>query len=297
MNHRQQCFEMLLTYIEAHLDTPIDVASLSSQLHLSPFHFHRQCSAYFGVSVMQLVRLLRLKRAAWQLIYRQTLSVTDIALAAGYDSVDGFSRAFKQCVKQSPAAFRRQPDWHRWQQHFAAISRLRERATTKTLRPQDVELIDWSPLAVACLRHQGPPQQLGRSIQAFIAWRQSRGLTPTKSRTFNILYGDPDTMAPADFRLDLCCTYHQPLSPDDLPVMPCTLGDGLYVRLPHRGSDQELGHSIDAILNQWIPTSGYQLREALIFIERQQFFPDVAEGNALSDIYMPVAPVQKEIEQ
>ena len=60
--------------------------------YASPFHFSRRLSRDAGEPPVAMRRRVMLERAAWQL--RQGSSVTDAAFAAGYDSVEGFSRAF-----------------------------------------------------------------------------------------------------------------------------------------------------------------------------------------------------------
>ena len=95
MTNYQRRFLEVINYIETHLDTDLDVNALCQHAYLSKYHFHRQCSAFFGMSVIKLVRLLRLKRAAYQLAYRDNGSILDIALANGYESHEAFSRAFK----------------------------------------------------------------------------------------------------------------------------------------------------------------------------------------------------------
>ena len=97
MTNYQRRFLKVINYIEAHLDTDLDVNALCQHAYLSKYHFHRQCSAFFGMSVIKLVRLLRLKRAAYQL-YRDNGSILDIALANGYESHEAFSRAFKSIL-------------------------------------------------------------------------------------------------------------------------------------------------------------------------------------------------------
>ena len=47
-----------------------------------------------------------MQRAAWSLSSSHD-RVTDVALAAGFESVDGFSRAFRRIYGVSPMAFRR----------------------------------------------------------------------------------------------------------------------------------------------------------------------------------------------
>lgn len=56
-------------YIEANLDTNLNIDILCAHAQLSKYHFHRQCSAFFGVSILTLVRLLRFKPAAYQLAF------------------------------------------------------------------------------------------------------------------------------------------------------------------------------------------------------------------------------------
>lgn len=67
----------------------------------SPFHFSRRLKRDAGESPVAMRRRVLLERAAWDL--RQGSSVTDAALAAGYDSVDGFARAFAKAFGSPPS--------------------------------------------------------------------------------------------------------------------------------------------------------------------------------------------------
>jgi AraC-like DNA-binding protein len=68
----------------------------------SPYHFSRQLSRSAGEPPVAMKRRVMLERAAWQL--RQGASVTDSAFAAGYESVEGFSRAFTRAYGHVPSA-------------------------------------------------------------------------------------------------------------------------------------------------------------------------------------------------
>jgi AraC family transcriptional regulator len=70
----------------------------------SPFHFNRQLSRGAGEPPVAMKRRVMLERAAWQL--RQGASVTDTAFEAGYESVEGFSRAFARAYGQPPSALK-----------------------------------------------------------------------------------------------------------------------------------------------------------------------------------------------
>lgn len=76
--------------------------AMADQAHVSAFHFTRQIRGRAGESPMALRRRVTLERAAW-LLQRGT-SVTDVAFDSGYESVEGFSRAFSRAFGHPPTA-------------------------------------------------------------------------------------------------------------------------------------------------------------------------------------------------
>ena len=95
-------FRKVLAHIDAHLDDDLTVDRLSGVAAFSKYHFHRQFSELFGIGVYRYVQLVRLKRASYQLAFRDQHRIIDIALASGYESHEAFSRAFKKTVGQTP---------------------------------------------------------------------------------------------------------------------------------------------------------------------------------------------------
>ncbi|QLY34603.1 DinB family protein [Nocardia huaxiensis] len=75
---------------------------MAADAYVSPFHFTRQFSRGTGESPVALKRRVLLERAAWELSTGE--SVTEVAFAAGYDSVEGFSRAFSRAFGHPPSA-------------------------------------------------------------------------------------------------------------------------------------------------------------------------------------------------
>lgn len=80
----------------------------SDYLHLSRFHFQRLFLRHLGESPGELRRRLRLERAAHWLC-RGYGDVTTIAFESGYESVEGFSRAFHRAYGLAPSHYRRIP--------------------------------------------------------------------------------------------------------------------------------------------------------------------------------------------
>lgn len=92
--------DRLREFLDALLDGTDDgrgasLESVAGAAACSPFHFSRVVSRRAaGESPMSMRRRVLLERAAWQLL--RGSSVTDAAFTAGYDSVDGFGRAFRR---------------------------------------------------------------------------------------------------------------------------------------------------------------------------------------------------------
>jgi AraC-like DNA-binding protein len=78
------------------------LGEMAQDAYSSPFHFSRQLSRNAGEPPVAMKRRVMLERAAWQL--RQGAAVTDTAFEAGYESVEGFGRAFARAYGHVPSA-------------------------------------------------------------------------------------------------------------------------------------------------------------------------------------------------
>ena len=83
-----------------------DLDALAQRVHLSRFHLHRLLTAALGEPPGAFRRRLLLERAAHRLTATRE-PVVDVAIAAGYDSPDGFSRAFSRAFGIPPSDYRR----------------------------------------------------------------------------------------------------------------------------------------------------------------------------------------------
>ena len=184
-NYRER-MRRVLEHIDRHLDDDLNLASLSGVAAFSKFHFHRQFTATFGLSVQRYVQLARLKRASHQLAYTGAQSVTDIAMEAGYEAPDAFARAFRQRLGQSPSSFRNSPDWEPWLAAFGPLDIARSKLMQRTFTTEDVTIRDVPTTRVAIMEHRGNPATLPATIQRFVAWRRAAGLHPSTSPTFNV---------------------------------------------------------------------------------------------------------------
>ena len=92
-------------YIREHIDEPLSRDVLAAVAGFSVSHFHRLFTSHTGENIAHYVRRERLERAGRKL-RMGAVNITEVALAAGFDSHAAFSRAFKQQYGISPSDFR-----------------------------------------------------------------------------------------------------------------------------------------------------------------------------------------------
>jgi AraC family transcriptional regulator len=110
LEDHSDCIEDVMRYIREHIGEPLDRETLADVAGFSVPHFHRVFTAHVGESAISYVRRLRLERAARKL-RMGAVDITEVALAAGYDSHAAFSKAFKQHFGLSPSEFRQLNCW------------------------------------------------------------------------------------------------------------------------------------------------------------------------------------------
>ena len=105
LESHSRCIEDVKRYIWEHIHETLDRETLASVAGFSIPHFHRVFTAHVGESAISYIRRLRMERAGRKL-RMGAVDITEVALAAGYDSHAAFSKAFKQQFGLSPSEFR-----------------------------------------------------------------------------------------------------------------------------------------------------------------------------------------------
>ena len=91
----------LRDYLMAHLDEPIDVATLAHMTKRSQFHFSRVFHRSVGVSPYRYIVYLRLRRAV-ELIREGRLGLAEIAASTGFADQSHLSRWVRRVHGVSP---------------------------------------------------------------------------------------------------------------------------------------------------------------------------------------------------
>ena len=98
--------ERARSFIDAHLDGPLDLDRLAREACFSRYHFLRQFKAEFGDTPHQYVTSRRIARAR-HLLETTDRSITEICLDVGFSSLGSFSTLFQRHVGHSPSRYRR----------------------------------------------------------------------------------------------------------------------------------------------------------------------------------------------
>jgi len=99
--------ERAMAHVETHAFETLALADLAAVAGFSPYHFARSFSARYGLTPMAFVRARRLGLAAKLLASPNAPSLVNLAFDAGFESQEGFTRAFKRAFGVSPGRYRR----------------------------------------------------------------------------------------------------------------------------------------------------------------------------------------------
>jgi AraC-like DNA-binding protein len=88
------------------MDYPWTVVELAARAYLSPSHLHRVMLQHEGRNPMEMLRILRIRRAQHQLVSTDR-TVEEIAMRVGYSTPFALSKAFKRITGLSPSAYRK----------------------------------------------------------------------------------------------------------------------------------------------------------------------------------------------
>lgn len=276
------------------LDAPLDLAVLAKEAALAPLHFHHVFRGMLGETALELHRRLRLERAAHALLHPDA-AVTEVGLAAGYETHAAFTRTFRRAFGVSPTEFRKDTRVRRFTLaarsgvHFSPVPgpllvHFAQGGTT-----MDVQFETFPARRVATLRHVGPYHRIGETFARLGAFAGPAGLFGRPGVEMVALYhDDPEGVAPEALQSDAGLVL-----PDGVPVpaglTEVTLPAGRYAKVVHRGAYAHLGDAWGRFLGEWLPASGERLADGPSFEVYRNTPMTAAEADLETDLYAPLA--------
>jgi AraC family transcriptional regulator len=281
----------VLVFLQKNLDEERSLEEYARVAHFSPYHFHRIFRGMVGETLHEHIRRLRLERAATRL-KRTDRSIIEIAVEAGYETHEAFTRAFRALCGCTPSHCRRDRSTglafgtglHYQENGSANEMQLPTGGEAMEVRIEHVE-----PLRVAFVRHVGPYHEVNVAWERLCTQLGKDGLLGPGTRFVGICYDDPEVTPPEKIRYDACVTVDNDFAAED-DVGVQTIGGGEYAVTTHVGPYHLLGQTYAQLLGQWLPRSGRELRSE----PSLEFYLNTPEStdpeDLITDIYAPLEP-------
>lgn len=278
LNDYQQRIIRVLVYIDQHKSDSLTVETLASIACFSPFHFHRLFHAFVGESLYAYTKRLRLEQAALQL-RNSDLPVTDIAFNSGFDSPAAFARAFRERFGISPTGFRTK-------NLIASSGQILTQTMEEVMEPEIRQLKDQPVLFVRRMgSYNKVSEEAWKVLMKHTFWRM---ITDRSTMFIGISHDDPSVTEDSRLRYDACITVKgNPKPKGEVGVQ--VLKGGKYAVFLHLGPYEKFGESYDLIFSEWLPRSGYRLRETPCFELYLNKNPKRTKPeNLRTEIYVPI---------
>jgi len=101
---RQKLMSRVREYLEQHCSETIGLVGLALHFDVSPFHLCRGFSQEFGMTLFEMLALIRIERAK-ALIRQGSMSMKEIARQTGFSNGNYFAKVFRRATGQSPSNF------------------------------------------------------------------------------------------------------------------------------------------------------------------------------------------------
>lgn len=275
-----------LVFIQGHLDDDLEPDQVAAVAAFSRFHFARVFRGLVGESLKEHIRRLRLERAARSLKQRD-VPIAQLAFEAGFETHESFTRAFTAMFDIPPSAYRAA---HRPAPEAASGTHLDDVAGYHPpvhAEGPPPEIKELAPVRVVFLRHVGPYNQVGTTWGRLMAWAGRRGLLGGDMKMIGIVHDDPGVTPEDKTRYDAAVAVSRPVSPEgEFGVME--LAGGRYAVATLRGPHDRLSNTYQRVYGTWLPTSGYELRDAPGFEQYLNSPRDTRPEDLLTLIHIPI---------
>lgn len=269
---------VVVEYINNHLDSELDLNKLAEISNLSPYHFHRIIKAFLGEPLGLFITRMRIETTARLLRYTE-IPIQEIAYNVGYEMSSSLSKAFKQYYDISPIDYRNN-------KNFTIMKAPLINAELKLKAPKIVELPAKTAIYIRIIGEYGGSdyETVWNRLWAFI---KEHKLFTAGIENIGISHDDPKVTESEKCRYDACLVIHKPAQAQG-EVGVKEIAGGKYAIFHYQGIYSNLGAVYDTIFSKWLPESGHGLRNAPCF-EKYLNNPNRTKPEKLkTEIYIPI---------
>ncbi len=268
---------IMVEYINNHMDENIELSKLAGIANFSPYHFHRIVKAFLGEPIGAFIVRMRLETAARLLRYTD-LPIQEIAFRVGYDMPSSLSKGFKSFYAISPNEYRNNKNY--------TIMKPSEVNPDLKLKSRVVEL---EKKQVIYVRLTGDYKKNDYCSAWETLWGYVKEAKLFSAGIEHIcIYHDDPVVTEADkLRTDVCLVLPKAAMPKG-EIGVKEVAGGKYVVFHYQGPYENLGMVYDTIYGKCLPEGAYQFRTLPSF-EKYLNHPDRTEPEKLkTEIYIPI---------
>jgi AraC family transcriptional regulator len=243
-----------LWFIEGHLKHELSLGDIATSAGVSKHHLLRAFAAATGASVMRYVRGRRLSEAAGRLAAGAS-DILSVALEAGYNSHEAFTRAFGDQFGVTPAELRAVGHLR----HVPLVSPITRQAAPPPIDDPTFETLDALFVVGLNRRYDGLEESAGVPAQWEAFGSEHARI---KYRSGNTTYGvcfNLDDEGSMDY---LCGAPVDAFAGQPPHLMCLRVPQQRYAVFVHREHMAAIRTTWDAIWNRWLPHSGHTAADA-----------------------------------
>lgn len=268
----------VIAYIYDNPSADLSLDQLADVAAMSRFHWHRVFAAITGESCAQIVRRVRMHRAAFWLV-QTDWDVGLVAKRVGYTNTQSFTRAFREVFRDTPMAIRTAQA-----QHSMTLN-------TKQGDPDmyEIEIKDAPKRRLAALEHIGAYDTVSKSYEQVAAKITSRDLWGHAAGMVGIYNDDPSTVPVDKLRSHAAVELATDLAvPETLDEVFIEGGESAVLVM--KGAYSGLQQAYTLLYGEWLPKSGRIPADAPSYEVYMNSPMDTAPADLLTQIYVPLQP-------
>lgn len=306
---------IVIDYIEDHLDKELKLEELADVAAFSKFHFHRIFFSIMGETLFHFIRRLRLEKSCFLLLSRPKASITEIAFHCGFSTPSGYTKAFTEFYKLSPSQWKADKfkksnvgsfysnagqdlsNTGKESKSKLWYANLQNKTRRSAMSNQEnvVVVKDCPEKTVAYVRYVGPYQgnaDLFDSLsQQICAWAGPRNLLHFPDTEFLIIYHDnPEITEESKLRISVCITVPADTKVDG-EIGKMTIPGGKYAFARFRLGKTGYQEAWTWVYGEWLPGSGYAPDDRPCYEQYYGGPSDSGDGLMDLDIVVPVRPL------
>ncbi len=239
------------TYIWSKNEKDLALELIAKHFDLSSFHFHRLFTKYTKESLHSHLNRIKLEQSAIWLKYTNK-KIIDIAIEIGYNSREGFTRAFKAHFKETPMVYRKKSQ--------QKIQKIILKSGLNKLKVK-VKIIKSSSIKVAFIRANGDYMKTYFNWLKLKEWIKQNSIDRELS-CIGVTYDDPDITPSGKLRYDACIEIEDSfkIKKDDT-VCKQELNGGIFAQVEFEGNIYDEERVWEYLTYIWLPQNNYYIRD------------------------------------